>query len=292
MWWLGIDADIENRVSSCKICAENQKSPPRVPLTPWPWPEKAWDRIHCDFLGPFHNDMYLVIIDAHSKWPEVINFRQNTKASKLIEMFDALFARHGLPNHIVTDNGRQFASAEFKTFLAKKGVRQSFSPPYHPATNGAAENFVGTFKSKVSKIVQGGKEVSAAVNAFLFDYRCTPHCTTGKSPACLFYKRELKTRFDLLRPTLRDKVTDKQNSQVIAGSSARKIELNTGDQVMIDNFGVSGGKRVEGQIVKRLSPSTFRIQTQSGIVTKRHANQIVNPLRRSARIAGKAKLLC
>lgn len=100
--------------------------------------------------------MYLVIVDAYSKWPEVVNFRQNTKAAKLVEVFQALFTRHGLPDHVVTDNGRQFSSAEFSEFLRHNGVKHMFTAPYHPAMHGAAENFVGTMKDKVSKIVQGG----------------------------------------------------------------------------------------------------------------------------------------
>ena len=167
---------------------------------------------------------------------------------------------------------------------------QSFTPPYHPATNGAAESFVGTFKDKVSKIFQGGKSVNAAVSQFLFDYRSASHCTTGKSPAQLFYNRELKTRFDLLRPNLRDKVTEKQGLQIVANPHTRECELSAADSVMIDNFGVSGGKRIEGKIVKQLSPSTFRVQTESGVETKRHAKQIVKPLRRSVRIANQSKV--
>ena len=222
------------------------------------------------FLGPYHGDMYLVVIDAYSKWPEVINFHKNTQGGKLVEIFESLFARHGLPDHVVSDNGRQFSSAEFGSFLERNKVRHSFSPPYHTATNGAAENFVGTFKDKVSKIVQGKINVSTAITQFLFDYRSTPHCTTGKSPAFLLYKREIKSRFDLLRPNLRSKVSDKQGAQVSSSSHARKVELSTGGEVMIDNYGTVGGKRIEGEITKQLSPSTFQVRTEHGNVIKRH----------------------
>lgn len=119
--------------------------------------------------------MYLIVIDAYSKWPEVINFHKNTQASKLVETFESLFARYGLPDYIVSDNGRQFTSFEFQSFLERNKVRHSFSPPYHPATNGAAENFVGIFKDKVTKIIKGGKNVKTAINQFLFSYRSTPH---------------------------------------------------------------------------------------------------------------------
>lgn len=289
VWWPGIDGDIENLVKSCKICAENQKTPPHAMLTPWPWPERAWQRIHADFLGPFKGDMYLVIVDSYSKWPEVVNFHQNTKAIKLVEVFQTLFARHGLPDLIVTDNGRQFSSKEFDDFLRHNGVKHTLSPPYHPATNGAAENFVGTFKDKVSKIMQGGVKVEVAINQFLFDYRSAPHCTTNKSSAYLLYKRELKTRFDKLRPNLRDKISEKQDAKIISTPHSRKINLKSGDLVMIDNHAVTGGKRIEGKIVEQLSPSTFQIETDSGATTKRHTDQIVRPSRRSGRIANMSK---
>lgn len=206
----------------------------------------------------------------NSKWPEVINFGKNTKASALINVCEILFARHGLPNHIVTDNGRQFA--EFKEFLKEHGVKQSLSPPYHPASNGAAENFVGTFKDKVSKIVQEGKNVKRAVDSFLFDYRSTPHCTTGKTPAWLLYKRELRTRFDLLRSNLRNKVYDKQQAQIAARSHSRQVVLKLGDSVMIDNHGTTNGKRIEAEITKALSPSTFEVRIEIGTTMKRHTD--------------------
>lgn len=41
VWWPNIDADLEKAVKSCKVCVENQKTPPHTPLTPWPWPKKT-----------------------------------------------------------------------------------------------------------------------------------------------------------------------------------------------------------------------------------------------------------
>ncbi|XP_011863380.1 PREDICTED: uncharacterized protein K02A2.6-like, partial [Vollenhovia emeryi] len=208
--------------------------------------------------------MYLVVIDSFSKWPEVINFKQDTRACKVVQVFEMLFARHGLCEHLVTDNGKQLASAEFNEFLKRNGVRHSYSPTYFPATNGAAENFVGTFKDKVKKIMKGGKTVDTAAYQFLFDYRSAPHCTTGKSPAQLLYGREMRTRFDLLRPSTRTKVEIKQEAQTTAKPHSRKLDLQEDDPVMIDNHGKSGGKRVKGKIAKRLSPSTYRVQTEEG----------------------------
>lgn len=121
----------------------------------------------------------------------------------------------------------------------------------------------------------------------MFDYRSSIHCTTGKSPALLFLKRELRTRFDALRPDIRDKVHEKQQSQIEDSSHSRNVQLNVGDQIMIDNHGTSGEKRVPAEIVSALSPSTFKVKTESGAIAKRHANQIVKQVRRSARIANR-----
>lgn len=235
------------------------------------------------------NHMFLIIIDAHSKWPEVVDFRDNTKADKLIEKFRSIFARHGLPNHMVTDNGPQFASEAFGKYLKRLGIKHTFSPPYHPATNEAAENFVGILKDKVKKIIKGGRTLEDAINIFLFDYRSVKHSTTGKSPAFLMLKRELRTRFDLLRPRTENVVYDKQHDQIISRKGSRNVSFEEGDTILTDNYG-KGKQKLEGTIAKQLSPSTFEIQVEPEKVWKRHTDQIISvepkivPLRRSKRL--------
>lgn len=292
VWWPNIDSDIENLVSDCKICMVERKRPHHTPLTTWPWPDKAWSRIHCDFAGPFFGKMWLIIVDAHSKWPEIINFNMNTKAYRLIEEFKILFSKYGLPFHCVTDGGPQFRSAEFHGFLTRNGVLHTLSPPYHPATNGAAENFVQTFKDKVAKIVKGGEKLDDAVNMFLYDYRSIEHCTTRRSPAYLMFKREMRTRFDLLRPNIVETVAKKQREQIVARAGRRNIELREGDQVMIDDHGVRSDKRSTGTIIKQVSPSTYIVSNKYGMSVKRHIDQIIKnkntglELRRSPRLQG------
>ena len=70
-WWKGLDGDIEAMGKSCYACQSNQSSPATAPLHPWIWPDAPWRRIHIDFAGPFLGHMFFVIVDAHSKWPEV-----------------------------------------------------------------------------------------------------------------------------------------------------------------------------------------------------------------------------
>ncbi|XP_056132888.1 uncharacterized protein K02A2.6-like, partial [Lampris incognitus] len=138
VWWPGIDSQIELQAKSCHSCQRSQKEPSLAPLHPWMWPSSPWERIHMDFAGPFEGHMYLVVVDAHSKLPEM-QIMDSTTASKTITVLRGLFSRHGLPHILVSDNGPQFCSEEFATFLKANGVKHIRSAPYHPATNGLAE---------------------------------------------------------------------------------------------------------------------------------------------------------
>ncbi len=89
------------------------------------------ERIHLDFAGPFLGRMFLIIVDAHSKWPEV-EIMPSTTSTQTIDRL----ARHGVPAQVVTDNGPQFTSAELQLFLKTNGIKHITTAPFHPATNG------------------------------------------------------------------------------------------------------------------------------------------------------------
>jgi len=104
-----------------------------------------WQRIHVDFAGPFMGRQFLIVVDAHSKWPEVIEMK-TTMASATVRELRQLFSSDGLPEQLMSDNGPQFTSTEFKAFLKSNGIKHTCSAPYHPSSNGLAERFVQTFK--------------------------------------------------------------------------------------------------------------------------------------------------
>ena len=114
--WPGIDQQIEETVKSCDVCQKTRHSPPPAPLHPWEFPDAPWEWLHADFVGPFLGKMFLVVIDAYSKWMEVKCLSTAT-SSTTVEQFHAIFATHGLPKNLVTDNGTQFTSTEFEPFL-------------------------------------------------------------------------------------------------------------------------------------------------------------------------------
>ena len=69
-----------------------------------------------------------------------------TTASKTIEALQALFARYGLPEQLVSDNGPQFTPDDFAQFMRENGIKHIRCAPYHPSSNGLMERFVQTFR--------------------------------------------------------------------------------------------------------------------------------------------------
>ena len=78
LWWPGLDRELEECARNCYECQSVKNFPAVAPLHPWLWPSKPWQRVHIDFAGPFQNRMYLIVVDAHSKWPEVIEMTTTT----------------------------------------------------------------------------------------------------------------------------------------------------------------------------------------------------------------------
>ena len=138
-------------VKKCQQCQLHQKAPAEAPLHPWEWPGQPWSRVHIEYAGPYKGHMYLVVIDAHSKWMEVHIMRSTTSAATIVKLKE-IFVTHGLPETIVSDNGPNFTSAEFENFLSKNSVKHTKVSPYHPASSGQAEQAVRAFKEGVEKM--------------------------------------------------------------------------------------------------------------------------------------------
>ena len=90
--------------------------------------------------------MFLIVMDAHSRWLEVEKMDATT-STKTIEKLQNLFARYGVPSQLVSDIVPQFKSEEFQMFLKRNGIKHLTSAPYHPASNGLAKHCVQSFKS-------------------------------------------------------------------------------------------------------------------------------------------------
>lgn len=196
IWWPGLDKAIEQKVKHCEPCASVAAQEVPVPLHQWEPPDRPWVRLHADF-AELHGTHYLLLIDAFSKWPD-IQVLTKTTAVKTVDAFAEVFSQNGLPEVLVTDNGPPFTSDIVGNYLRANGIRHVFTPPYHPKSNGLAENFVRTFKTALRRSTVGGER--DRVRDFLFKYRVTPHATTGRPPCQLLNSRHYRSILDLVCP--------------------------------------------------------------------------------------------
>lgn len=268
-WWPGLDQQIENMAKNCSGCLETLHMPAPVPVHPWEWPAEPWQRIHVDYAGPFEKHMFLVIVDAHSKWPEVFCTDSSTSA-QTIECLRTTFARFGLPLQLVSDNAQAFVSDEFTRFMSVNGIKHSTSAPYHPATNGLAERFVQTLKQGLRAAKRDEGTLQTKLAKFLASYRNTPHATTNESPAALMFGRPLRTQLDIMKPNRRNEVLNKQAKMLSGG---RERHLQTGQEVMVRDYR-RGGKWTRGTVHTQTGPRTYQVQVSPDIMWRRHINQM------------------
>ena len=271
VWWPGLDGDLEDRVKQCTPCQQSRKNPPAAPLHPWEWPEQPWRRVHADYAGPFLGHMFLILIDAHSKWMEV-HMTKSSTSLVTIEKMRSTFATLGLPEQLVTDNGPSFTSEEFRQFMQNNGIHHITTSPYHPSSNGLAERAVQTFKSGMKKLTEGSLETR--LTRFLFHYCTTPHATTEQSPAELMFGRQLRTRLDLLKPDIGKRVRAHQEHQKRAHDAhSQPRELQPGAQVYAKNFG-QGPPWLPGVIQESKGPVSYTVELEDGGVFRRHMDHL------------------
>lgn len=266
-YWKNIDKDIEKLVKNCIYCAQNLKDPVKVEPHQWEEPKEPWTRVHADFAGPINGYQFLIIIDALTKYVEIITFDKPPTSNLTIKAFKNIFSTHGIPFYLVTDNATIFKSEEFTKFCNFNSIKQLFSAPGHPATNGQAERTVQTFKYKLKAMLSDNNNKNTSmedlVRKIVFKYRTTPLANL-KTPSELHFGRQIRSNIHMIRPP--PKIENKQQMEI-------KRTFTEGQRILCRNY-VGKEKWKMGNVTKRLGKLHYLVKLDNGYTLKRHVDQL------------------
>lgn len=102
------------------------------------------------------------MVDYWSSFFEVVEIHKKT-AQAVITQLKVQFARHGIPEVLITDNGPEFDNQEFKSFSSQWQFEQRTSSPRYPQSNGKVENAVKTCKGLLMKAKEDKKDPLLAI---------------------------------------------------------------------------------------------------------------------------------
>ena len=204
-YWPTLFRDVARFCQSCEACQKVAPTCPwPAPLKPLPIMEEPFKRIAMDIIGPLPKSrsgkrFVLVICDYVTRYPEAVALK-SIDAGTIAEELMKVFARVGIPEEVLTDQGTNFTSkllSELYNMLHVYAIRTS---PYHPQTDGLVERFNNTLKSMLKKTaIQEGKDWDKLLPYVLFAYREVPQASTGFSPFELLYGRNVHGPLDVLK---------------------------------------------------------------------------------------------
>ena len=279
VYWPGLDQQIEELCRSCQSCAEHQNSPVKAPVHPWMMPEKPWSRVHIDHAINFMGSNWLIVVDAYSKYP-CIHPCSSVGTKTTTELLETDFAHFGYPHTIVSDNAPSFSSDEFKAFCRERGIVHLTGAPYHPATNGAAERMIQSFKKSLKKSALPPRK---ALQEFLMQYRRTP-LSSGISPSEILNGRQIRTKIDTLRPSIPHLMQNKLTIKSKSDSHVTQKRFKVGDPCFATVYRpraksatshTKSAKWVPATVVKVFGARSFNIKVYpNGPIWRRHLDQL------------------
>ncbi|XP_053154028.1 uncharacterized protein K02A2.6-like isoform X1 [Hemicordylus capensis] len=238
VYWPGMGNDIETTVGNCSICAHYASGNQKEPLIPHEIPKLPWGKVGIDIFE-YGSLPFLLVVDYYSKYPKVLSLPDKT-AGAVINRLKAVFARHGIPRRIVSDN-MPFAGREFRQFAQEWGFEQCFSSPGYPQSNGMAERAICSIKQLIRK----AEDTQVDLYMALLEYRNTPVTGMEYSPAQMLMGRMLRSKLpvttDLLCPKIPHGIYEglqrvQKRQKYFYDQTAKSLKpLKEGDEVWVEN---------------------------------------------------------
>lgn len=139
-------------ISRYTICLEYRQQNTKEPTIPSRIPSKPWGMAATD-LFTWDKSEYLIIFDYHSRSFEEAKL-PDTKSTTVITYTKSIFARHGIPSEVISDNSPQYSSKDFSPFATQWEFKHTTVSLLHPRANGLIEKAVQTVRNVLTKAKQ------------------------------------------------------------------------------------------------------------------------------------------
>ena len=273
VWWPGLSHQIQSMVENCATCEKERKARPE-PLKPSSFPDYPWQKVGMDLFDRC-GQQYLLVVDYFSRNFELAHVQSSASSETVIAHCKSIFARHGIPEVVQSDNGPQFASHKFARFATDYGFTQETNSPHYPQANGEAERAVQTVKNFLLK----AEDPYLA----LLNYRATP-LQCGFSPAEMSMGRHLRTRVSAVPASLAPD-GPRLSDMKLANANQKKVQKNLFDSQhrATPLPTLSPGEpvwmkepvEVEAGVVRPIGPRSYAVGTLPGLLrrNRRHLNR-------------------
>ena len=269
MYWPGMQAGIIQESVNCPLCASYSSAHPKETMLSHEIPQGPWKFISQDLFKQ-GGRWYAVTVDHYSDWFGVDLLDQDITAANVISVTKAHFARYGVPDKFLSDNGPQYISQEFVNFAKAYDFKLITRSPYYVRATGKAESCVKEAKKK-SDLLTG-----------LLDHRNTPPQGMTYSPAQRFLCRRTKSTLPMSATLLGQSVPpvasvrdehlgrrakaktyyDKTANRDLASlSPGQFVYTKPSDHHRSDQWGY-------GEVLEEVTPRSYVIRTQDGLVRR------------------------
>lgn len=186
MFWPNVTTQLEDFINNCQACLTFKNQNRKETLICHDVPDRAWSKIGVDVFH-FNEYKYLIVVDYYSKFLEVVQLKSLT-SSHIIMQLKSIFSRQGIPDVVMSDNGPEFSSYEFKDFSREWCFEHITSSPHYAQSNGQVERSVQIVKNMLKKT--GVEKVDFRLA--LLEYLNTPVSNSIASPSELLNNRKLR----------------------------------------------------------------------------------------------------
>ena len=209
MYWPKMHNELIRTVKECNICQEDQPSQPAEKMMSHPIPTNPWQSVSSDCFE-LNNEHYVVVVDAYSGYMDFARLK-NLSGKALIEVLRPIFATHGAPAEMITDNGSNYVSREFQEFAREWEFLHVLSSPHHKKSNGRAEVAVKVMK----KLLKKSKKAKVDIYKSLLEWRNTVTPGTNSSPMQKLMSRRARSFLPCKEEKYSPKIVSKVPQNII-----------------------------------------------------------------------------